>query len=58
MTTSQILQAAKMAKLSVYKLNTEIKNKALLAMADSIVANKNEILAANAIDVENSKGNL
>ena len=58
MTTTQILQAAKKAKLSVYKLNTEIKNKALLAMADSIIAHKNEILSANAIDIENAKGKL
>lgn len=58
MTTQQILDAAKSAKLSIHKLNTELKNKALLAMADSIVVHKNEILMANASDVTNAKGVL
>lgn len=58
MTTQQILDAAKSAKLSIHKLNTELKNKALLAMADSIVVHKNEILMANASDVANAKGVL
>lgn len=58
MTTIEILQAAKKAKFSLYKLNTEIKNKALLSMADSIVASKDEILSANALDVENARDKL
>lgn len=58
MTTIQILQAAKKAKLSIHKLNTEIKNNALLAIADFIVADKDKILQANSIDVENAKGIL
>lgn len=58
MTTLEILQAAKKAKLSIYKLNTETKNKTLLAIADGIIADKDKILQANAIDLENAKDKL
>ncbi|MBQ1989379.1 MAG: glutamate-5-semialdehyde dehydrogenase [Clostridia bacterium] len=39
-------------------LSTEEKNNAILKMADSLIENKEEILSANAIDVENAKGNI
>ena len=58
MTTADILIAAKSAKLSLHKLNTEIKNSALYAMADALVSNKEVILAANAVDLENAKNQL
>ena len=39
-------------------LSTEEKNNAILKMADSLIENKEEILSANATDVENAKGNI
>ena len=35
-------------------LSTEEKNNAILKMADSLIENKEEILSANATDVENA----
>jgi len=52
MTTIEILQQAKAATASLAMLNTEAKNAALLAMADSLETNTEAILAANALDVE------
>ncbi len=51
-----LLTAAKAAKASVAALTTEQKNNALLKMADALITNIDKILAANAIDVENSRG--
>jgi len=39
-------------------LPTQEKNNAILKMADSLIENKEEILSANATDVENAKGNI
>ena len=39
-------------------LSSEEKNNAILKMADSLIENKEEILSANATDVENAKGNI
>ncbi len=52
MTTIEILQAAKAAAPALAMLNTEQKNEALLAMADALEENCQEILAANTEDVE------
>ena len=52
MTTIEILQQAKAATAALAMLNTEAKNAALLAMADSLETNTEAILAANALDVE------
>ena len=56
MTTQQLLEKAKAAKLSAMLLDTETKNTALLKMADKLVEHTDKILAANKIDVENARG--
>jgi glutamate-5-semialdehyde dehydrogenase len=48
-------QAAKAASRRLAYLSTEIKNKALQNIADSLIARQGEILAANRIDYEESK---
>ena len=58
MTTIEILNRANNAKTKLAQLDTETKNEALLAMADSLIENTNDILLANKKDVENAKGVL
>lgn len=53
-----MLTAAKAAKAQVSALNTEQKNNALQKMADALIANTDNILAANAIDVQNARGKI
>lgn len=53
-----MLKAAKAAKPLIAALSTEQKNNALKAMATSLCDNKNEILAANKIDVEKARGTV
>ena len=52
----QMLKSAKAAKNEVANLTTEQKNKALISMADALVAEEKNILSANEIDVNNAKG--
>ena len=52
----KMLQSAKNAKLEVSRLTTQQKNAALEAMADSLLACQEDILAANAQDMENARG--
>ena len=49
--------AAKAAGTAVAQLTTEQKNAALLAMADALEANCDEILAANAADMDRERAN-
>ncbi len=56
MTTTEILKQAKAAKADLLLLSSEEKNRALLAMADAIEAEADEILARNAEDVEAARG--
>lgn len=56
MTTKQILENAKGAKLEAMLLDTEKKNNALLCMADKLIENTEKILVANEKDVENARG--
>ncbi len=56
MTTLEILENAKGAKLQAMLLSTEQKNKALSLMADMLIENTAEILEANKKDVENARG--
>ena len=56
MTTLELLQRAKAAKTAVALADTETKNQALLFMADALVAHTEDILAANALDLEAAKG--
>ena len=53
-----MLEAAKAAKAEINRLTTEQKNAALNAMADSLLAQEAEILAANALDLEAAKGKV
>ena len=55
--TIDILRRAKAASLNK-PLETEIKNNALLKMAECLINSSEEILLANAKDVENAKGKI
>ena len=58
MTTLEILQRAKKSAPSLAQATTAQKNKALLAMADALEAQAEEILKANAVDMEKAQGKL
>ena len=51
-----MLEAAKAAKAEINRLTTDQKNAALEAMADALLAQEADILAANALDLEAAKG--
>ena len=51
-----MLENAKAAKTEISRLTTEQKNAALNAMADALIAGEAHILAANALDLEATKG--
>lgn len=53
-----MLQAAKAAKSEIARLSTQQKNAALLAMADALLAQQEQILAANALDLEQAKDTI
>ena len=53
-----MLENAKAAKNEIARLTTAQKNAALLAMADALIENEAEILAANALDLEAAKGTV
>ncbi len=57
-TTVEILKNAKAAERELTILPTDLKNQALMKMADALQANASDILQANATDVENAKGVL
>ena len=57
MTTLEILKKAKAVSLGA-ALSTEVKNKALTAMAKALLVATDDILSANAIDMENAKGKI
>ena len=57
MTLTEICQKAFEAKYEVQNLSTEIKNKALLAVAEEIIAESADIIAANGTDLENAQKN-
>lgn len=58
MTTQEILVAAKAACREAARLTTAQKNEALEAMATSLIAHTDEILEANAQDLEAAKSTL
>lgn len=58
MTTQEILRAAKAACGEAARLTTAQKNEALEAMARALLAHTEEILAANAADVEAARSTL
>ena len=53
-----MLEAAKAAKTEIARLTTEQKNAALNAMADALIANEADILAANALDLDTARGTV
>ena len=55
MTTKEILVQAKNAVSVMNTLNSDIKNRALTAMADALEENAEEILSRNALDIEAAK---
>ena len=55
---TEMLKAAKAAKVQVSCLTTEQKNAALEAMAAALLKNEEKILEANAIDLENARGTV
>lgn len=58
MTTTAMLQAAQTAKPALASTGTEVKNRALMAMADALEAAQEAILAANQLDLEAAKGSI
>lgn len=58
MTTLEILQSAKASAPALAMLSTKQKDQALLSMADALERASDEILAANAIDLEATKGSI
>ena len=58
MTTMELLKAAKECALSAALADTDTKNRALLAMADALEKNCNEILQANDMDMAAAKGHI
>ena len=54
----EMLTAAKAAKFEICKLTTEDKNAALNAMADALLAQETEILAANELDMAAARGTV
>lgn len=58
MTTQDILVAAKACAPSLAAVDTQKKNQALLAMADALMENTQNILAANEKDMQAAKGHL
>ena len=58
MTTRDILLRAKAATATLSTLTTEMKNAALLAMAEALMADTDLILAANAQDMEVAKDTI
>ncbi len=53
-----MLEAAKAAKAEVTRLTSAQKNAALNAMADALIAQEAQILAANALDLEAARGTV
>lgn len=58
MTTREILLAAQAAKLPLALAATDTKNAALEAMAVALVAAKDDILAANRLDLDAARGRI
>ncbi|MBR5618070.1 MAG: glutamate-5-semialdehyde dehydrogenase [Oscillospiraceae bacterium] len=55
---TEMLKAAKAAKIQISTLSTAQKNAALEAMADALLRHEETILAANAADLEKARGTV
>lgn len=55
MTLIELASRAKAAKYEIALLSTDVKNKAILAVADALEKNSAKIISANAIDMENGE---
>lgn len=58
MTTRELLRRAKAAKGAMALADTEMKNRALLAMADALIDHTQPILTANGLDLIEAKGTV
>ena len=58
MTTQELLWKARGAKTAMALADTETKNRALSAMADALERRREEILAANQLDLEAAQGTM
>ena len=58
MTTKEILEQARDAKVYINSADTAVKNKALACMADKLTESADKILAANQEDMEQAKGKI
>ncbi|RKI71898.1 glutamate-5-semialdehyde dehydrogenase [bacterium 1xD42-67] len=58
MMTLELLQKARAAKGAMALADTQTKDRALLAMADALERHQEEILAANALDLEAARGTI
>ena len=58
MTTREILERARQAKGALARADEKKKNELLLAMADSLITHTEEILAANAEDMDAARGSI
>ena len=54
-TLMQIAEDALRSKYAVAMLGTNDKNRGILAIADTLMAHADEIIAANRIDIENGR---
>jgi len=58
MTTTEMLNITKSAWRDLNRADENMKNKILYAMADALIENTDEIIAKNAVDMENAKGKI
>ena len=58
MTTNELLLRAKGAKAAMAAAGTDAKNRALLSMANELLAEQEAILSANALDLEAARGTV
>ena len=58
MNFEDIAKQAKNASLEMAELTTEVKNKALLKIADALEENKSQIFEANKTDLEQAKDSV
>ena len=58
MTTQELLQRAKAAKWDISAVDTQTKNRALLAMAKALEEHSGDILVANRLDLEAARGTI